>query len=787
MSEDVGALIVLRPRDYLGYALRAIVQREAGQFAPALKDHTRAITLCSFQDELPRLYDQRRETYMRSSNYKAALEDAHQCAALRPSEPLTRFPIFTALLALGEYDAAEAELKEFPYKSMAAGYVLEQLSTGQPLVLPVGMTAQSPFFFMQQAVELHTQLKEKGTPLPMSSEVWLGDWSPDGHAIAYARYSTFNWQAGTLAGIASKTKGAGSRGLNIMDLRSGKARLLTRFGMYPVWSPDGKHIAFTSYNDGRPDVWLVSATGGQPHKLVPGYRAHWSRDSKRVLFRDRSEGTICSLAIDQPNAEPVSVLENPGHYLEAFSLSPDERLIAIEKAGEIRVLTFPDGQEVTRWEMPWPLVSWTCQLQWHPDCKTILVALHGYGNQAGICLFNIERAEESHVFNVSKPACKPVLSLDGSRLMVSLDCIKRKLWLLDIDPQESLAEVLAPCLTRDEFLASLLDKWSQVIEADASNAKNYVSRALVHLAAKEYKQAGRDLKHGGTLINDADDPVLNTLQFWAEMYFKSKRYPEAELLALQTAQLAERFPERFRNLPDGEQHPFRQLALIHAVRRNKAEAAKWWQKHAQVTARATISGSMRHDGSTGTYTLMGSGTDIGKDWDEFHFAFKRLRDTGSIIAKIERIEHLHDWTKAGVMIRNSLEPGARNSAVLVTPSGRATFQYRTSDFQETVGTGLDPNSIELPHWVKLERRGNSFTAHHSADGLHWEDITVTASAKGSCADIEMNDQVYIGLAVTSSAGPDMAAQAEFANVRVTGAVTPAGPFTVSRDIGLLIE
>jgi serine/threonine protein kinase len=593
MTEDVGGLIVLRAHDYLGYALRAIVHRESGQFALALKDHDRAIALCSIPDELPRLYDQRRETHMRSGNYQAALEDARQYAGLNAEEPLSRFPIFTALLALGEYDAAQTEYEGLPSNSMIKSYVFELLGTGQPLVLPPDLASRSPFFAMQEIAQLYARLESKGRPLHMSSEVWLGDWSPDGQQIAYARYSTFNWQAGTLKGIASKTEG--TRGLEIMDLESGKTRLLTRFGMYPVWSPNGKHIAFTEHDGGNPAVWLIPSTGGQPRKLTQGYRAHWAQDSGHILFRTRSDGTICSIAIDQPDAEPVPVLAYPGHFSEAFATSPDESLIAIEKSSEIRVLTLPEGKEVARWDMPWPLESWTCQLQWHPDGKTILAAVHGYGNPAGICLFNLDQAEPSHVFNLSRPMCKPVLSPDGSRIIASLGVAVKELWLLDIDPTEPLAEALSPSLTREEFLAWMLENWNQRIAADALNTHHYLSRALVHLAAEDLKRAEQDIEHCSTLINDANDPALNALQLWAGMYIKNKRYAEAELLAHQNAQLAERFPGSFRNPPFGGQHPFQQLALIYAARGDKSEAERWRKKHLQITASTLIPGRTSHN------------------------------------------------------------------------------------------------------------------------------------------------------------------------------------------------
>jgi tricorn protease len=70
----------------------------------------------------------------------------------------------------------------------------------------------------------------------------------------------------------------------------GDARQLTTGGHegLPVFSPDGKWIAFTAQYDGNADVFVMSAEGGEPRRLTwhPGadIAAGWTPDGKRVLF-----------------------------------------------------------------------------------------------------------------------------------------------------------------------------------------------------------------------------------------------------------------------------------------------------------------------------------------------------------------------------------------------------------------------------------------------------------------------------------------------------------------------
>lgn len=56
----------------------------------------------------------------------------------------------------------------------------------------------------------------------------------------------------------------------------------------PIFSPDGKHIAFTADYDGNLDVYVMSADGGQPRRLTwhpgPDRAVGWTPDSKQVLF-----------------------------------------------------------------------------------------------------------------------------------------------------------------------------------------------------------------------------------------------------------------------------------------------------------------------------------------------------------------------------------------------------------------------------------------------------------------------------------------------------------------------
>ncbi|MBM4195444.1 MAG: amidohydrolase, partial [Gemmatimonadetes bacterium] len=62
----------------------------------------------------------------------------------------------------------------------------------------------------------------------------------------------------------------------------------------PVWSPDGRWIAFQGYRDGGWDIWAVSADGSVLRRLTSGpyddREPAWSPDSKHIAFSsDRAD------------------------------------------------------------------------------------------------------------------------------------------------------------------------------------------------------------------------------------------------------------------------------------------------------------------------------------------------------------------------------------------------------------------------------------------------------------------------------------------------------------------
>ena len=77
----------------------------------------------------------------------------------------------------------------------------------------------------------------------------------------------------------------------VVDTQGGKAQQLTTNTSYetaPVWSPDGKQIAFATDRNGNFDVYLVSAEGGVPQRITTNSASElplaFSPDGKEIYF-----------------------------------------------------------------------------------------------------------------------------------------------------------------------------------------------------------------------------------------------------------------------------------------------------------------------------------------------------------------------------------------------------------------------------------------------------------------------------------------------------------------------
>ncbi|HCO94979.1 MAG TPA: hypothetical protein DIU00_13675 [Phycisphaerales bacterium] len=183
----------------------------------------------------------------------------------------------------------------------------------------------------------------------------------------------------------------------------------------------------------------------------------------------------------------------------------------------------------------------------------------------------------------------------------------------------------------------------------------------------------------------------------------------------------------------------------------------------------------------GNYTVVGRGADIWLASDQFQYAHTTLTGDGSMVVKVESLDATDNWTKAGIMIRESLDPGSAFAAVYATGVNGVRFQARTTTDQEaTSDTSVatdEQKALVPPVWLKIERTFPMISAYYSTDGVEWTPMSWNPQV------IPMTPTpIHIGLAVTSHSGDSTYAEAVFWGLSSTGGVA-AGPLN-STEIGL---
>jgi len=168
------------------------------------------------------------------------------------------------------------------------------------------------------------------------------------------------------------------------------------------------------------------------------------------------------------------------------------------------------------------------------------------------------------------------------------------------------------------------------------------------------------------------------------------------------------------------------------------------------------------------WDLVGGGADIWGKADQFHFVFRDISGDFDLAVRVERFTPAHLYSKAGLMIRESLEVQSAHLMFLVFADnaprnnnlGAYEMQFRPAagdDCQAVYPAVRPPAPPEFPAaypdaWLRVTRRGKRFSAFASTDGKTWklyaEQVLTLASA------------VKVGPALTSH-NPQVTATAAF--------------------------
>jgi regulation of enolase protein 1 (concanavalin A-like superfamily) len=170
------------------------------------------------------------------------------------------------------------------------------------------------------------------------------------------------------------------------------------------------------------------------------------------------------------------------------------------------------------------------------------------------------------------------------------------------------------------------------------------------------------------------------------------------------------------------------------------------------------------------WDIVAGGADIWEKSDQFHFVYREIAGDFDIAVRVESFASAHLYSKAGLMIRETLNADSAHLMFLVFSDnsprnnnlGAYEMQFRSvaGGACQAVYPAVRPPALpEFPaaypnSWLRVQRRGDRFSAFVSTDGKAWKVYGVQT--------LKLRNVLYVGPALTSH-NPEAAATARFRN------------------------
>jgi len=213
-------------------------------------------------------------------------------------------------------------------------------------------------------------------------------WSPNGKKIAF---------------VSSRDK---NKEVYVMNADGSEQTNLTRHradDWTPAWSPDGTKIVFSSKRDGNWEIYVMNADGSNPTRLTDepadDLSPVWSPDGRVIAFASKRDGDWEIYLMNADGSNQLRLTRSPGSDL-APAWSPNGRQIAFEsyRDGQMEIYvmnadgTGPRNVSAHRANDHGPA--------WSPDGTKIVF----YSNRGGPWDIYIVNLENKEVTNLTKGA-----------------------------------------------------------------------------------------------------------------------------------------------------------------------------------------------------------------------------------------------------------------------------------------------------------------------------------------------------------------------------------------------
>jgi hypothetical protein len=166
------------------------------------------------------------------------------------------------------------------------------------------------------------------------------------------------------------------------------------------------------------------------------------------------------------------------------------------------------------------------------------------------------------------------------------------------------------------------------------------------------------------------------------------------------------------------------------------------------------------------YAIQCEGSDIWNAADGFNFAYELKTNDFDVVVRVTHTTHVSNWTKAGLMIRETLDPSSRDWNIVNDP-------VSSDNIMAADGTGFGANAVEanarttydgtsaswatistLPvpaypnAWVRVKRVGTVLSAYSSTNGYTWLlEAQQDPGTNGQATPL--TNVVYVGICTTA--------------------------------------